>query len=306
MNKPLFAGSTLLEFAEIAAVDPVSSNRFVGRHNQPNLRRSVFGGQIIGQSLAAASHTVGTDRAPSEHKVLFLKPADVGQPICYEVEPLLEGGSFSIRRIRCLQNERLLADVTASFHRDDAGGVRHQDMMPTGIPGPEGLDNIETLVRQHSDRIPSEAVDSMTRPTPVELRPAHPDAFFDRPAATGELFYWMRIKDPLPDSAPLHYQAFAFMSDWWLSVPGFMQHTETVASDNFFVVSLNHTLWFHARPQADEWLLVHARSPAASGGRGLIQGVAWDCRGTLVAHMAQEALGRAAYRDGYPPTGKAS
>src|SRR5690349_16199827 len=49
--------------------------------------KSVFGGQVIGQGLAAASRTV-EGRVPHSLHAYFLLPGDVASPIVYEVDRL--------------------------------------------------------------------------------------------------------------------------------------------------------------------------------------------------------------------------
>jgi acyl-CoA thioesterase-2 len=56
------------------------------------------------------------------------------------------------------------------------------------------------------------------------------------------------------------------------------------------VVSLDHTVWFHAPFRADEWLLYDQVSPSASGARGLAIGRVFTEDGRLVATVAQEGL----------------
>ena len=59
-----------------------------------------------------------------------------------------------------------------------------------------------------------------------------------------------------------------------------------------FVASLDHAVWFHRPFRADEWWLYDQRSPAATGGRGLVLGRVFTQDGRLVASVAQEAVMR--------------
>ena len=61
--------------------------------------RSVYGGQVIGQAMVAASHTV-EDREPHSLHAYFLLPGDMDAPIVYEVDRLRDGSSFSARRVQ--------------------------------------------------------------------------------------------------------------------------------------------------------------------------------------------------------------
>ena len=58
----------------------------------------VFGGQVLGQALSAAHHTVEGRRAHSLH-AYFLRRGDMSAPIIYDVDRARDGGSFSVRRV---------------------------------------------------------------------------------------------------------------------------------------------------------------------------------------------------------------
>jgi acyl-CoA thioesterase-2 len=54
--------------------------------------------------------------------------------------------------------------------------------------------------------------------------------------------------------------------------------------------SLDHSLWFHRPPRADQWLLFAKESPNAGGARGFVRGQFFTRDGALVATAAQECL----------------
>ena len=54
--------------------------------------------------------------------------------------------------------------------------------------------------------------------------------------------------------------------------------------------SLDHTVWFHRRYRADEWLLYDQTSPSPPAARGLALGRLFTQDGRLVASVAQEGL----------------
>src|SRR2546427_12298230 len=59
--------------------------------------KSVFGGQVVGQALVAATRTV-EGRAPNSLHADFLLPGDMAAPIVYEVARIRDGRSFTARR----------------------------------------------------------------------------------------------------------------------------------------------------------------------------------------------------------------
>ena len=64
----------------------------------------VYGGQVIGQALVAASRTVEDD-ARSAHSLhgYFLRPGNTDIPILYSVDRIRDGRSFTTRRVIAIQ-----------------------------------------------------------------------------------------------------------------------------------------------------------------------------------------------------------
>src|SRR3981189_809962 len=79
----------------------------------------VFGGQVLGQALTAASATVGGGGVPSLH-AYFLRRGDFNAPIVYQVDRSLDGNSFSNRRVVAIQHGEQIFNMAASFQ----GGER--------------------------------------------------------------------------------------------------------------------------------------------------------------------------------------
>ena len=276
---------------ELLQVDRIGPDHFLARHSQPNRAGGLFGGQIVGQGLMAALQTAPEKRRPSEVRIVFLLAGAGLTPIEYKVDTLMEGGSFSVRRVRVEQADRLIAELQVSFHKVEQG-YEHSDSLDVMLPPPEELLSLETLAEKFRDRINPAAFSNLTRLKPVELRPVNPDDFLLRIADQPECWYWMRARAPLPAEPGIHSAVLGYMSDWWFSTCGVMSHVECNVSPTLFATSLNHTLWLHRPVRADEWLLFHARSPVAAGARSLCLGDIWSRDGLRVASMAQEALFR--------------
>src|SRR5919206_701592 len=90
--------------------------------------RSVFGGQVIGQSLVAAERTVD-GRTPHSLHGYFLLPGDVSAPIVYDVDRIRDGRSFSARRVQAIQHGRPILSMIASFQIPEVG-LEHAAPMP--------------------------------------------------------------------------------------------------------------------------------------------------------------------------------
>ena len=72
------------ELLSILDLEQLEENLFRGRSPQVGWQR-VFGGQVIGQALVAASRTV-EGRSPHSLHGYFLLPGDPKVPIIYDVE----------------------------------------------------------------------------------------------------------------------------------------------------------------------------------------------------------------------------
>ena len=110
----------------------------------------VFGGQVLGQALSAAQHTV-EDRVAHSLHAFFLRRGDMNAPIVYEVDRARDGGSFSNRRVVAIQHGRPILNMAASFQEPE-DGFDHQSQMPD-VPGPEGLKDMTEVAAALIERI---------------------------------------------------------------------------------------------------------------------------------------------------------
>ena len=104
----------------------------------------VFGGQVLGQALTAATATVENRMVHSLH-AYFLRRGDVKSPIVYEVDRARDGKNFSTRRVVAIQHGAQIFHLSASFQKEEQG-LTHQAPMPE-VPAPEGLPELDTYYR---------------------------------------------------------------------------------------------------------------------------------------------------------------
>ncbi|MCG8369971.1 MAG: acyl-CoA thioesterase II [Proteobacteria bacterium] len=247
----------------------------------------VFGGQVLGQALSAAQHTVDDRVAHSLH-AYFLRRGDVEAPIIYEVDRARDGGSFSNRRVVAIQHGRPILNLAASFQSPE-DGLEHQDAMPD-VPAPAGLKDLTRLAADVLDTIPVKLRRFMTDQRPFEFRPVE-QASLDEPRRRAPLQHvWVRAVDRLPDGPALHRNLLAYVSDFELLATSTLPHAVPFTRGNVMLASLDHALWFHRRFRMDEWLLYSMESPNASGARGYARGQFHAQDGTLVASTTQEGL----------------
>ncbi|WP_377830660.1 acyl-CoA thioesterase [Bradyrhizobium lupini] len=275
-------------------LEPIGRNVFRGASPNPSLQ-PVFGGQLIAQSIIAASRTVQARMAHSLH-AYFIRPGDPTVPITYEVEVLRDGKSYSTRRVVAMQNGRVTFSIIVSFHAGEQSAFDHQDLMPE-VPPPEqvGLDTLskKSIFSELPEGVrrwyePDRLID--LRLPPIELRPVEIGQYVGKKAKHSNIHFWMRIAEKLPEDPALHICALAYASDWSLLDAVMARYGRTVLkADDILGASLDHAMWFHRPFRADDWLLYAKDSPSAQGGRGLARGLIFKRDGTLVATVTQEA-----------------
>ncbi len=249
----------------------------------------VFGGQVLGQALSAASATVEPNRMAHSLHAYFLQRGDMNAPIIYEVDRSRDGGSFSSRRVVAIQHGQQIFHMSASF-QDEQSGFDHQSQMPE-VPAPETLLGHTELAAQIKTITPQLQV-WLERRLPIEFRAINPEELFSGKASTAPVNFWFRAVDTLPDDVVLHRCILAYASDFYLLRTAANPHGVPFPSTNLRLATIDHAMWFHRPLRIDDWLLYSTDSPSASGSRGLSRGAIYDRAGRLVASVAQEGLMR--------------
>src|ERR1700712_3501664 len=98
----------------------------------------LFGGQVLAQSVVAATRTAPEGRHIHSMHGYFLRPGDVAAPIPLAVDRIHDGRSFSTRRTQAYQHGVPILSMIASFQTEDEG-LDHQAAMPEDIPDPDSL-----------------------------------------------------------------------------------------------------------------------------------------------------------------------
>ena len=127
--------SAVQDLLSVLDLEPLEVNLFRGRSPQVGWQR-VFGGQVIGQALVAATRTVD-GRPPHSMHAYFLLAGDPKVPIIYEVDRIRDGKSFTTRRVVAIQHGHPIFSMSVSFHADEEG-LDHQVKMPS-VPKPDAL-----------------------------------------------------------------------------------------------------------------------------------------------------------------------
>src|SRR3954452_16507660 len=111
----------------------------------------VFGGQVLGQALTAASATV-TGRVVHSLHAYFLRRGDFNAPIVYQVDRSLDGHSFANRRVVAIQHGEQIFNIAASFQVQEEG-FEPQVRMPD-VPRPDALPDSSRPPPELLERVP--------------------------------------------------------------------------------------------------------------------------------------------------------
>ncbi len=250
----------------------------------------VYGGQVLGQALVAASRTVEADRQAHSLHGYFLRPGDMKVPILYKVDRIRDGKSFTTRRVVAIQHGQAIFSMSISFQVMEEG-LSHQFDMPE-VPPPEAVRDELDIRKEQMAKHPELFEGHPLSTRPIEFRLIDPADLFNPVKQAPRQMAWMRTSGTLPNDLRLHQCVLAYLSDWSLLDTATLPHGISYLQHNIQMASLDHAMWFHRPFRADDWLLYVQDSPSASGARGFNRGLIYSRDGTLVASATQEGLMR--------------
>src|SRR5690348_3943403 len=159
---------------DLLDLSPIGDDHFQGDSEDLGFPH-VFGGQVLGQALVAASRTVEGRLCHSLH-AYFLRAGDPRRPILYEVDRSRDGRSFSARRVVAIQHGAPIFTMSASFEIPETG-LEHQAPMPD-VPFPEELKSEQQWRSEIVAQLPEHVRDWFMRARPIEFRPVLPQNRF--------------------------------------------------------------------------------------------------------------------------------
>jgi len=281
-------GNVLDELLNLLKLEKIEENLFRGQSQDLGFG-NVFGGQVLGQALSAASKTVDAGRSAHSLHGYFLRPGDPARPIVYQVDCIRDGGSFTTRRVVAIQKGRAIFLMSASFHIDEPG-FDHQDTIPH-VQGPEELESELEMARRLKDKIPPSLRDKLLCKKPIEFRPVNPQNPFAPDKRDPVRCVWLKAISKMPADLAVHKYMLAYASDFGLVTTSLYPHGHSFWEPSIQAASLDHSMWFHREFQMDDnWLLYVMKSPNAFKARGLSNGQIFTRSGRLVASITQEGL----------------
>jgi acyl-CoA thioesterase II len=252
----------------------------------------VFGGQILAQTVVAATRSAPGKELKSLHTV-FVRAAAPDRPLELDVDVQQDGRSFATLSVSVRQGDRLCTRSLALLHAPEPDLIRHADA-PSAVTPP--------------DQTPARPV---SHPW-WDLRVVG-DVDFDDPDLVGppDVAVWSRFRDvpagATATDASASQALVAFASDGFLIATAMRPHKgvgQALAHVTISTTVMAHTLSFHEPFRADEWLLLAHHSPYAGRGRSYGRADVFTSGGRLVASYAQENMIRN-FPDGKrPPPGQ--
>jgi acyl-CoA thioesterase-2 len=278
--------TALDELVKLLDLEPIEVNIFRGVSPDEN-RQRVFGGQVAGQALVAATRTVETGRFVHSLHAYFLRPGDPAVPILYQVDRIRDGKSFTTRRVVAVQHGRAIFNLQASFHTPEPG-ADYQMPTPLDVPSADSLPDFKTRMAPYRDRM-GEFYD---RPRPIDLRYIDGDPFSRQGKPTYGQRVWLRADGTLPDDPTLHACIVTYASDMTLLDTTVLPFGMSWDTPGMQMASLDHAMWFHRPFRADDWLLYDQEPISTGGARGLAGGAIYTSDGALAVSVVQEGLVR--------------
>ncbi|XP_071932608.1 acyl-CoA hydrolase 2 isoform X2 [Coffea arabica] len=293
-----FGHGTVLsdQHAEVIALSKVNIFRGITLPDAPKFGK-VFGGQFIGQALAAATKTVDCLKVVHSVHAYFLLIGDLDIPIIYHVHRVRDGKSFATRRVDAIQHGNVVFILVASFQKEQEG-FDHQEAEMPSVPDPDVLLSMEELrdrrltdprlARTYRNKVAT----STFTPWPIEIRFCEPNTNTNQDRSPPSLKYWFRARGRLSDDQGLHRCVAAYASDLIFLNVSLNPHRERGLKTT--AISLDHSMWFHRPFRADDWLLFVIQSPNAYNARGFVSGQMFTRDGKLAVSLTQEGLLRGA------------
>ena len=144
------------ELLDLLNLEQIEENLFRG-YSKTVGSSNVFGGQVLAQALSAAINTVPADRHVHSLHSYFILPGNLDIPIIFQVDRIRDGGSFTTRRVKAIQQGREIFLMSASFQSDEIG-FDHQIAMPK-VQEPEQLVSWKDLAKHFGEFLPQNMYD---------------------------------------------------------------------------------------------------------------------------------------------------
>ncbi|MEU7767272.1 acyl-CoA thioesterase domain-containing protein [Nocardia sp. NPDC049190] len=263
---------------------------------QPCPWPKAYGGDLVAQAAAAAMRSVTDGKTLHSMHSYFLRPADIGANIRYEVELLRDGRGYSTRQVRGFQNGKPIYTCLANFAAGEPGATFTAEFDRT-IPGPEELPSTEDyLADRTGGSMTEESKAYWSRGRSFDMRHVPGPVYL---AVEGEQVahqaVWVKPFDPLRPvdgltDAQRDQAALAYVCDYTILEPVLRVLDLPWAQPDLVTASLDHAMWFHRPGPVDDWLLYVQEAVTADAGRGLASGRFFTRDQRHLATVLQEGM----------------
>ncbi|WP_314913647.1 acyl-CoA thioesterase II [Acinetobacter harbinensis] len=275
------------ELIELLSLEKIEENVYRGI-SRNLVGKRVFGGQVLGQALRAASYS--TDRPAHSLHAYFLYGGDVNAPILYEIDRLRDGKSFVSRQVRAIQHGRTIFTAMISFAEPEEG-LNYQISEPD-YPDVASLKSEAELKKSMVEFVPENVRASFMRDRHIDIRPINPSNPFQPQPEAPSYAHYLRTHSTVPenlDEVSLHQAIAAFYSDFTLMTTALRPQGLSFLSPSLQCASIDHVMYFHKPFRVDEWMLYDMDATVSASSRGLNFGRMWQ-KGELVCSTVQEGL----------------
>lgn len=267
---------------------------------QPCPWPKAYGGDLVAPAAAAAMRSVSDGKTLHSMHSYFLRPADIGLDVRYEVEVLRDGRGYSTRQVRGYQHGKPVYVCLANFAAGEPGGT-FLTQRTEAVPDPEDLPSSAAYLAERTGGTMTEeskaywsggrSFDMRHVPGPVYLT-----VDGDR---VPHQAVWLKPFDPLRPVDGLSdtqrdLAALAYVCDYTILEPVLRVLDLAWAQPGLVTASLDHAMWFHRVGPVDDWLLYAQEAVAVDAGRGLGTGRFFTRSGRHLATVVQEGMIRTA------------
>jgi len=255
-------------------LEPVGEGRFVGQ-NAPNGRDVIFGGQLLGQTIAAATVSQPGKEVKTVHAI-FARGGDMRSPVDIDVDTMHSGRSFGSTTITVRQGDRLCARSLVLLHAPEPDAIRH------GVPAPDVAPPDEAKARSFE-------FEEWQISIAGDIDVSDPDD-----VGPPELPVWTRFVGA-PEEGLTNQELLAYATDGFLIGTAMRPHpgvSQSMAHVSLSTGVVSHTLTFHEPFSAGEWMLLAHEAPYAGRGRTYGRADVFTEDGRLVASFIQDGMVR--------------
>jgi acyl-CoA thioesterase len=260
---------------------PLGDGRYragnVGMSEQhENLRTVVFGGQLLGQMVAAATAEV-PDKKAATVQVVFSRPASTAEDLELVTDLVQNGHSLATVEVSVVQGEKVTSRGIVTLDAGDPDLIRHADPVPD-VGDPADASPVDWAEPGSEVRVVDGVDPGSTAAT-----------------ADPELAVWVRFPGADYDDT-VNRALLAWYTDMFVMGAAMGPHEGVgfaVAHEKISTGVTTHSLRFHEAWDPSRWFLLSQRANYAGNGRYYGTGSVFSEEGDLVASFSQSGIVRA-------------